>query len=306
VDRVVFRVIPDVTATIAELKAGSVDVSLFPPADQFHALDDDPKLHGIVHAGRNYAFIPWNTKRAPLDDPRVRRALGFAIDKPQIITVVRAGLGEPVAGPISRFHWAFDSTVSSQFSPDSARALLAQAGLRDTNGDGIVEKKNGTPWQVELKVPANNSAAKDMAELIRADLQKVGVNMSVRLIDQATLLEDLTGESRNFDAALMGWQNDVRLNFRDMFHSAALRGPFQFASYKNKEVDKLIDQASSEPSIDKAKPLWHRFQHVLSDDQPWTFLYEYPETAIVNDRVQGVKMDIRGSLVTISKWHVTK
>jgi peptide/nickel transport system substrate-binding protein len=182
--------------------------------------------------------------------------------------------------------------------------LLAAAGLRDRNGDGTLEQPNGTPWTLELKVPANNALARDMAELIRADLQNVGVKVKVRLIDNATLLEDITSSSRNFDAALMAWQNDVRLNFRDMFHSAALAGPFQFASYRNPEVDRLIDQASTEPSIERATPLWHRFQKVLSDDQPWTFLYEYPEIAIVNERVHGVKMDIRGALVSVAKWYV--
>ena len=303
--RVVVRVIPDANAVMAELKAGNVDVALQPPTDQYRVLDEDPNLRGVQFPSRNYAFIPWNTKRTPLNDARVRRALSMAIDRHKLITIARSGFGEPVAGPISRFHWAYDSTLQAVYSPDSARALLAQAGLTDRNGDGILEKRDGSPWQIEFKFTAGNNAARDMAELIRSDLEKVGVKLVVRPVDQATLYDDLTSNKRNFDAALMGWQNDVRLNFRDMFHSSTLNGPFQFASYRSAEADRLIDQASKEPKIERAKPLWSRFQRVLSTDQPWTFLYEYPETAIVNVHVHGVKMDIRGALVTVASWSKT-
>jgi peptide/nickel transport system substrate-binding protein len=302
VGRIVLRVIPDVNATVAELKAGNVDVALQPPTDQYRVLAEDPNLRGIQFPSRLYAFIPWNPKHAPLNDPRVRRALGMAIDRPKLITIARAGLGEPIASPISRFHWAYDSSVRAVFNPDSARALLAQAGLSDRNGDGLLEKRDGSPWEIEFKYAANNTVARDIAELIRSDLEKVGVRLVPRALDQATLTGDLTSNERNFEAALTGFQNDPRLNFRDMFHSAALRGPLHFSSYRSSEIDRLIDRASSEPNMERAKPLWNRFQQVLATDQPWTFLYEYPEIAIVNERVHGVKMDIRGALVTVASW----
>jgi peptide/nickel transport system substrate-binding protein len=154
--RVVVRVIPDATAVIAELKAGTVDIALLAPPDQYRALDEDPNLRGLQFPSRNYAFIPWNTRRAPLNDARVRRALSIAIDRPKIITVARAGFGHPVAGPVSRFHWAYDSTVHAVFNPDSAKALLAQAGLTDRDGDGYLEKINGSLWVIELLLTAGN------------------------------------------------------------------------------------------------------------------------------------------------------
>jgi peptide/nickel transport system substrate-binding protein len=303
----VLRIIPEASAQAIELQTGSVHLATGVPLEQYAQLDADSVLRGVPRESRQYGFIPWNTRRPPLNDARVRRALTMGIDRAEIVRALRAGQGEPASGPVGRYHWAYDSTSGPlPYSPDSSRALLAQAGLRDRTGDGFLEKADGSPWQIELKVPAGSAFMRDAAEMIRSNLANVGVRLVPRSLDFNTITGDLTSAERNFDAALMGWENDLRLNFHDMFHSAAINDPLQFASYRNLTVDSLIDRAGAEPDRARAIPLWHRFQSILRAEQPWTFIHYSPDLYMAREELQGIDMDIRGAFVNVTRWWIRK
>ncbi|MEX2284322.1 MAG: ABC transporter substrate-binding protein [Gemmatimonadota bacterium] len=303
----VLRVIPEASAQAIELQTGSVHLATGIPVEQYQPLDADSSLRGIPRDSRQYGFIPWNARRPPLNDARVRRALTMAIDRAGIVRNLRGGFGEPATGPVGKYHWAYDESAAPlPYSPDSARALLAQAGLRDRNGDNLLERADGSTWQIELKVPSGSAFMRDAAELIRSNLAAVGVRVVPRTLDFNTIGEDLTSSERNFDAALMGWENDLRLNFHDMFHSSALNGPLQFASYSNPAVDSIIDQAAAEPDRARSIPLWHRFQSILRADQPWTFIHFYPDLYVAREELQGTEMDIRGAFVNVTRWWIRK
>lgn len=292
--RLVLRIIPDGTAQVAELRAGNVDLALGTSVDQFRALDADTQLVGITRTSPQYTAIIWNAKRPPLNDARVRRALTMALNRTEMIGIARAGQGEVAASPIGSAHWAFDPAVKPVgFSPDSARALLSQAAL-------------ARPLNIELKVPAQSAAMRSLAEMVKSNFAAIGVQASVLPIDYNTMVGQITDPKRDFDAAIMGWANDIRLNFHDMFHSSAMNGPYQFASYNNPEIDRIIDQAAAEPDRAKARPQWQRFQTIMRDEQPWTVLFHFPDLYIRRERLQGVEMDARGAFVSLPKWWLRK
>jgi peptide/nickel transport system substrate-binding protein len=302
-NRLVLRVVPDEAAQIAELRTGKSQLALTVPAEQFKQLDADPAMRGIVRDSRQYVFVVWNPRHGVLGDPRVRRGLAMAIDRAEIINLLRAGQGKQALGPIGSYHWAYNKDVPPvPFNQDSAKALFAQAGLKDRNGDGKLDLPNGQPFRIEIKAPAGSAQSRNTTEMIRADLDAAGVTVTVRTLDFNTLAADLSSPERRFDAAIMAWENDLRINLHDMFHSSAIKGPFQFASYRNPEVDRIIDQASAQPDREAAKPLWHRLQSIMRDEQPWTFLISYPDLYVAREELQGTDMDIRGALVNLPKW----
>jgi peptide/nickel transport system substrate-binding protein len=306
-DRVVWRPIPDGNAQITELRTGRADISLTPVSEQFVAVRDMPGFRGIDKPSRQYATTVWNSRVPPLDDVRVRLALGLAINRQQIVDVLRAGFGAPAVGPIGPSHWAFDDSVEPMpYSPDSARGLLRAAGIEDRNGDGILDLRNGRPFEIVLKFPAGSVINRDMAELIRADLARIGVRISTRATDWGTMIEDFTSPERRFEAIIIGYETDFRINLYDTFHSDALGTPNQFASYSNPRVDSLIDRSRVARSMDEARPLYAEVQRILRDEQPWSFLYYYPDLVLLSDRLQGVEMDDRGVLRTIQQWWVTQ
>ena len=305
-DRIVFRVIPDETAQEAELISGGTDLTALRP-DRAQALRAKPQIRIIQKPGRQFAFIGWNTRRPPLDDARVRRALTYALDRQKMLQVVRNGLGEIAVGPVPAFHWSYDKSVKPlPYAPDSAKALFAAAGLSDRNHDGKLELTNGKPFAIELQVPANNRQNADAAELIRADLAAVGVQVDVRPLDFNTVIGNITSSQRKFDAVLMAWESDFRLVLHDQFHSKAIDGQFQFSSYRNAQVDSLLDLVESTPSRVDATPAWRRIQLILRDEQPWTFLFYYHDVYGVRDRLQNVDMDIRGALTNVARWKIVE
>ncbi|MGQ0560689.1 MAG: ABC transporter substrate-binding protein [Gemmatimonadota bacterium] len=304
-DRVVFRVIPEETAQEAELIAGNIDLATRVRAERFEPLDALPDVRAIDVPGRQYGFIGWNTRRPPLDDARVRRALTMAIDREKLIEVLRGGRGEVAVGPVPSYHWSFDENIRPlPYSVDSARTLLADAGIQDTNGDGMRELRTGRPFEIELKTPANNPFNRDMAELIRSDLALVGVKVVTRPTEFGTMIEEVTSPERKFQAVLMGWQTDFRLVVYDNFHSSSIDNPFQFASYRNAEVDTLLDKLQTTTSRAAARPLWQRLQTIIRDEQPWTFLYSYSTLYAARERLKGLDMDMRGPFVNLTEWWV--
>ena len=304
-DRLIWRVIPERTAGINELETGAVDFVVNAGAEHVQRLDSLPEIRAIIRPSRLYAAIFWNGKRAPFGDARVRRALTMAIDRQEILAALRAGYGEPAVGPISATHWAADRSLRPlPFDTAAAASLLDEAGIRDRNGDGVRDLPDGSAFRFDLYIPANNEFNRDMATMIQADLAAVGVRMELAPREFATLIADLSSPERRYDAALMGWQSDFRINLRDVFHSSAMEGPFQSASYSNPEVDSIIDLTDSIVDRDKARPHWHRLQAIMREEQPWTFLYYYPDLMAARERLRGLDMDIRGLFTNVAEWWV--
>lgn len=292
INRFVFRIVPDETARETEIVAGNVDLITQVRAERFGPLDRQPGLYAIEKPGRQFGFIGWNTRKPPLNDARVRRALTMGIDRAKIIQVLRGGRGQIMAGPVPPYHWSYDEKIEPlPYSPDSARALLQAAGVK-------------LPLRIELKLPSNNPFNRDLGEMIRADLDKIGVQIVTRPTEFSTMIEDVTSPARKFEAVLMAWENDFRVVVHDNFHSKALDNPFQFAGYSNPQVDAALDAIQTTIDRDKARPHWHRLQTIIRDEQPWTYLYHYSDLYVARERVKGLDMDIRGAFVNLPKWWV--
>lgn len=306
-DRVIWRVVPDNTAQITEIRTGQVDLIIGPRAENVATLDADPNMRALIRPSNRYNMIVWNGKRDGLSDARVRRALTLALDRGEMLRVLRGGYGTLAASPVPPYHWAFDRTLAPlPFDTTQASRLLDAAGWTDRNRDGVRENSAGQPLAIELKVTANNQFNRDIGELIRAQLARVGVKIDVRPVDFAVMIQDITSPARNFDAAYLQMSTDLVLNFHDAFHSSTIDDPFHASSYRNPEVDRILDRAAVTGDRKAATALWKRFQRIMRDDQPMTITWWSPDLIVLRDRLQGVQMDLRGALLTLPRWYVTR
>lgn len=302
-DRLVYRVIPESTARVAELVSGGIDLAFaFPIGDLAQIVNG---MYAVETDARQMSFIAWNARRPPLDDARVRHALTLAINRNEMVTLLRDGHGSPALAPVPPSHWAFHADLDAvPYDVARARAHLAEAGLRDTDGDGVLERVDGTPFRLELKFPGQDPNFRALSEMLVADLAEVGVDLVPAGLEGNTLIADITSPERRFDAVMLSLEIDMRPNLRDYFHSAGSDGPFFLSGYSDSRLDAVVDSLATTLDRDAEGDLWREAQEILVRDQPWTFLYYFPNLAGVRDRLQGVEMDVRGRLVSVADWWV--
>ena len=305
-ERVIWRVIPDNNAQIAEIRTGQVDIITGPRAENVQALDAEPDIRSMIRPSNRYGNVLWNSRREGLNDARVRRALTLALNRNEMLTALRRGYGTLVVSPVPPFHWAFDRNLRPlPFDTVEAKRLLTQAGWVDRDNDGVRENAAGRKLEFELKVAANNQFNRDMGELIRAQVARVGVKLNIRPTDFPVMLQDITNAARNFDGVFLATSTDLVLQFHDMFHSSTLDNPFHSTGYSNPEVDRILDRARVTYDRKEASRLWRRFQRIVRDEAPATWLWWSPDLLIVRERLQGMQVDVRGTLITLPRWYVT-
>jgi peptide/nickel transport system substrate-binding protein len=306
-DRIIWRVIPDNTAQITEIRTGQVDMILGPRAENVATLDAEPTMRAIIRPSNRYNMITWNGKREGLNDARVRRAITLSLNRGEMLAVLRKGYGTIAVSPIPPFHWAYDRNLTPLlFDTVTAKRLLATAGWVDRDRDGVRENTAGKRLEFELKVTANNQFNRDIGEMIRAQLERVGIKINIRPVDFSTMIQDITSPERNYDGAYLQMSTDLVLNFHDAFHSSTVNDPFHASAYTNPEVDRILDEVMKTKDRKRALALWSRFQRIMRDDQPMTITWWSPDLIIVRERLQGVQMDVRGALLTLPRWYVTR
>ncbi|HET7462288.1 MAG TPA: ABC transporter substrate-binding protein [Longimicrobium sp.] len=306
-DRLVYRAVPEPATLLTELETGSVDLYPGMPPQFAPRVRASRRARLLDFPDLIYEYIVWNHRRAPFGDARVRRALTLAIDRERIVQAVRAGYGSLANSTVAPVLWAHDSTAGAEIrhDPAAARRLLAQAGFQDRDGDGIVESAEGKPFRFVLKVPHGNQERRDIAELVQSDLRKVGVAAELREVEFNTLLADASdARRRDFDAMVLGWKPEFRVDDSDLFACAKRDNPITFAGYCNPEVDVLLDSVQRVADRRAALPLWRRYQALIARDQPFTLLYFGNRLVGVSRRVQDARPDARGDWVGVERWWI--
>lgn len=301
--RVVFRVVPDPAARLAQLEAGALDyVANVSPAEAAR-LAGDPEIRIERFWHRRYDYLAWNLARELFADAAVRRALTLAIDRQALVDALWHGFARISASPVPSSVWAADPDLAPwPYDPAAARDLLTAAGWRDRDGDGVRER-DGHRFSFELAVNGDNRLRADSAVMIQAQLALVGVEARVRSLDFHALVDRL--DAHEFDAALGAWGIDTSLDLWYAFHSAAISDGYNSGGYANPEVDRLIDVArrAADPAT-MLQPL-RRIQRILHRDQPYTFLVEPLGLDAHRRRVQGARPSALGSFRDLSSWRLS-
>ncbi len=311
IGRVVYRVIPSQATIFLELKAKAVDYVRTLTAFQYSRQTDYPAFrkafNKFKYPSAYYTFLGFNMKDPRFADRRVRRAFAHAISKRELIDGVVLGLAREANGPMRPGTWAFtDDVPRYDFDPEKARMLLAEAGWKDRNGDGIVEDKDGKPFAFTLLTNQGNDERKKVAEIIQQRLKEVGVKADIQVIEWAAFIKEYV-KPRRFDAVILGLGTGVDPDQYVVWHSSQT-GPEQMnrTGYANPEVDRLLEEGRASCDRKERVRYYHRIQEILAEDLPMLFLYFKDELPVVSSRVHGIKVAPAGILYNFTDWYVPK
>ena len=307
--RLVYRIIPSQATIFLELKARGVDAAGL-TALQFTRQTEYPAFRKAYRKFRypanSYTYLGFNLRDPRFADKRVRQAFAHAIDKRQIIDGVRLGLAREATGPYRPGSWVYNPRVRTYpHDPARARALLAEAGWRETNAEGLLVK-DGRPFTFTLLTNQGNDERKKVAEIIQASLREIGVGVEIRILEWASFIKEYV-KKRRFEAIVLGWGIALDPDQYEIWHSSKT-GPDQLnhIGYANPEVDELLERGRSSCHEAERKRYYDRLQEILAEEQPIIFLYVPDALEAVARRVHNIEATPNGIRFNFTEWYVPR
>ncbi len=278
---VIFKVVPDETVRLLELKKGNVHIVTSPitPA-VLPWLEKQKNIVSLKRVGTNVSYIGFNLRDPALKNLRVRQAIAHAIDRDAIIKHLLKNLAvktETIIAQDNLFH--AQGLAQHTYDPEMAKKLLDEAGYPDPG--------NGQPRLTLVFKTSKNPTRQKLAEIYAEQLRKVGIQMSIKSYEWGAFFADIkNGNFQLFSLTWVGIADPDILRF--IFHSqspppeGANRG-----GYENPAMDALLDGGRREPDMAKRKPVYDAIQKILSEDLPYITLWTSVNVAAVDKRVKG-------------------
>lgn len=304
-EKSISRIIPNQSTMFLELRFGGIDFMGLTPAQYKYYADKSyfKKYFNVYrYPSFGYTYIGYNLKDSLFSDKRVRQAIAHAINKKEIVEGVLLGLGSPCTGPFPPSSWAFNPDVKDfDYLPEKAKKTLYELGWR-TGSDGVLIK-DGKRFSFILLVNQGNETRLKIAQIVKEQLKNIGIELNIRVLEWQSFLELVT--KRQFQAVLLGWSLSRDPDLYDIFHSSKTKpGEFNFISYSNPEVDRLIEKARQIINKEERRKIYWRVHEIIAEDQPYTFLY-VPDTIVaVNKRIKGIEPAPVGIWHNYIFWYV--
>jgi dipeptide transport system substrate-binding protein len=260
-DNLVFAITPDASVRYQKLKAGECHVMPYPNPADLEAMAKDADINLLQKEGLNVGYMAYNTKMAPFDNPKVRKALNMAINKQAILDAVFQGAGKVAKNPIPPTIWSYnDAVVDDPYDPAAAKKALAEAGVKDL-------KMN--IWAMPVQRPYNPNARR-MAELLQSDFAEVGVKVEIVSYEWGEYLKRSKEEDRD-GAVLLGWTGDNGDpdNFLAVLLGCDGVGGANRAQWCYQPFEDLIQKAKIVADPAERTKLYKEAQVIFKEQAPW-------------------------------------
>ena len=284
-ETLVFAITPSAVARYRRLRVGDCHIMTHPAPADVEAMRNHPEIEVLEKPGLNVAYLAWNTRQPPFDNPDVRRAMAMAIDTGGLLEAVYRGTAVAAKSPIPfgmRFH--AEDLEGHEYDPEAARRLLAAAGISGRLRTTIWARAN-----IERAYMADFPLA---AELIRRDLAAVGIDADVRLVPWRDFLWIAADDQRD-GALFFGWTADHgdADNFVGTLLTCGAVGGLNAAQWCNAEFDAIVRRARTITDSAERAALYRRAQEIFIDQAPWVPLAHAALLNPVRREVCGYEVD---------------
>ena len=339
-DGVVFKWYGDPDAMIAGFRNGEIDVAFDLQDSDIPKVQDLGDQMSAVPAllyeflRPNWAAIPFDAAKGvggcsrnpavqdrgtgcPTADPAIRQAISYAIDKNEINTRLLGGNAQVANTNVSPSAWFYSEQAPATFDPDKAKQILADAGWKDTNGDGIVEK-DGLTAKIEL-CTTTRQVRQDTLALVSSWLKAVGIDSVINPVSPSDIFADYTQATNdtpcalsrnNFDVAEHAYSSsiDPGQNYY-IYHSSQFRPDGQNeAQIKDADVDAAMDAVRNNVDFSKVRDAMAVFQKAYVDKTLEVPLYYRKNVELTNPRLSNYLNNgtSSGSTWNGEDWFVTQ
>ncbi len=303
----IYKTVPDQTVLVEQFLAGELNYIDNPPVERrsdIRAAAETGDIQVYDYPGNTWDYFAFNLADPanpqngldetgnPIDqgyhplfgDVRVRHAMALAIDVDAIIDGAVFGEGQRMASNVIPGSWTYNADLAPiPYDTEAAVALLAEAGWRDEDGNGVLEAhdalyaEDGTEFRFTLYTNEGNTRRAAIGTIIQDQLSRIGIVVDFQAIDFNTLLD--IGYSQTFDAIILGWRQSYPDNPDQTQMWAAssdvVGSGDNWPSYYNAEVSDLMAQAKTLPGCDPdaRKALYDRIQEIMQEDLPYLWLF---------------------------------
>ncbi len=293
IDCLVFELIRHPNTRFQALLGGKLDwLGLLP--DQYINRTDTPefktgKLKKFRYLLPQYNYIGYNQKNPLFQDKRVRQALTMLIDREKIKKEIYRGLAQTAVTPFMPGSAFMPADLKPlPYDPAKAAELLRQAGWRDSDGDGILDRE-GRKFTFTMMQIAGSSIQQRMMPMLKESFAKAGIDMKLRNVEWSVYVQNLN--ARNYDVCCLGWSSSFDPDLYQVWHSSQIANEgSNHISYKNPELDQLLEKMQITFDMKERIRLGHRIARLLHEEQPYTFLFFSNSLTALSGRYENVQL----------------
>ena len=284
IDDLIFAITPDASVRWAKLQKNECQVMPYPNPADLDAIRKDPNVTVLEQPGLNIGYLAYNTTKKPFTDVRVRKAINMAINKKAIIDAVFLSTGIPAINPIPPTMWSYNTSIKDDpYDPAAAKKLLAEAGYPDGFETDL--------WAMPVQRPYNPNA-KRIAELMQADLAKIGVKAEIKTYEWGEYRK--RAQAGEHQMAQLGWTGDNGdpdnfLNTLLGCDSAKTNGS-NIAKFCYQPFEDLVQKAKHVSDQAERTKLYEQAQVIFKEQAPWFTIAHSVQLKPVRKEVVGFKL----------------
>ncbi len=290
VDSVTFTVVPDSNTRSTQLASGQIQINEYPAKSSIKSLQKQPNITVSTFDSSQVDYLGMNTRRGPLADVNVRKAIDQAIDKNAILQAVYYGFGKVATAFLSPTTWAYNSSLQpTPHDVTTAKATLAKS-------------KYASGFSTTITIPSGDQNDASEAQLIQSDLAKIGITVTIKQLDPAALVTAKGGG--NYDMTFGLYTTDIV----DPDEIARFAGTFTggvetlYTGFKSAEMDKLAVTGSSAPDQGTRKTAYDKMQQIIADNVPYIPLFYVPGVYSYSKKVHDFHPGATGNYFLENVW----
>lgn len=305
IPNIIMKAYADQSVMAQSLMFNSLDLVTYVSPRDLPEVMGDRKLSVVAYDALSYSFLALNTSRGPLKDKRVRQAIGYAINRAEMLDAFFQGKGRLITGPFPDTSWAYNLDVKpSTLDLERARQLLGAAGFVDVQDGRTAKDKSGKELKLLFAVPlaGESETIKRIVLAFQGYLAKVGIAVDLQFMDWVVWKKRVLSQ-HDYDMTLASWSFDDASNITSLFHSSsAVPWGNNFVMYRNPEVDALLTEADVTSDFDKKRAISQKLHAILADEAPYIYLWTLTHYAAHNVRVKGVRVEPFAFFKFVTSW----